>query len=188
MQGLARVALVSVVLMLGVSAGFAATGVLAADGRDEVVIVFKDGHRQSLSSAEISRIDVRTPAAIVFKDGHREKVAGDIDHLEFGPAEMGMMPSRMHFVGKWEVGQGGNGSRFFITLNEDGTAHKSIGSPHGTWTLVNGEAHIDWDDGWHDAIRKVGSRHEKVAHEPGKTFDDTPSNVTAARNTDPRPI
>ena len=49
-------------------------------------------------------------------------------------------------------------------------------------------ARIAWDDGWHDAIRKRGSVHEKVAFEPGKTFDDAPSNVTAARNTQPKPI
>ena len=47
---------------------------------------------------------------------------------------------------------------------------------------------LAWDDGWHDAIRKVGSRHEKRAYEPGKSFDDPPSNVTDARNTQPKPI
>jgi hypothetical protein len=97
------------------------------------------------------------------------------------------VPGRAHFIGKWEVGEG-NGDHFFITLNSDGSARKSIGSPHGTWTLVDGEAHIAWDDGWHDAIRKRGSVHEKVAFEPGKTFDDAPSNVTAAHNTEPKPI
>jgi hypothetical protein len=34
----------------------------------------------------------------------------------------------------------------------------------------------------------VGSKHEKLAYEPGKSFDDTPTNVTAARNTNPKPI
>jgi hypothetical protein len=37
-------------------------------------------------------------------------------------------------------------------------------------------------------IRKVGSQHEKLAFEPGKTFSDSPSNVTAARNTELKPI
>ena len=76
----------------------------------------------------------------------------------------------------------------FITLDADGDARKSIGPSHGTWTLVDGEARINWDDGWHDVIRKVGSKHEKRAYEPGKSFDGTPSNVTAARNTQPKPI
>jgi hypothetical protein len=92
------------------------------------------------------------------------------------------MPGRAHFIGKWEVGQG-NGSTFFITLEAEGSAKKSIGEAHGTWTLVDGEAHIAWDDGWHDIIRKVGSKHEKVAFEPGKSFTDSPSNVTAAQKT-----
>jgi hypothetical protein len=54
--------------------------------------------------------------------------------------------------------------------------------------VVNGEAEISWDDGWHDAIRKVGTKHEKFAFEPGKSFSDSPSNVTNATNTQPNPI
>ena len=49
-------------------------------------------------------------------------------------------------------------------------------------------ARITWDDGWHDAIRKRGSGHEKAAFEPGKTFDDSPSNVTVARSTEHKEI
>jgi hypothetical protein len=60
--------------------------------------------------------------------------------------------------------------------------------PRGTWTYVDGEARIAWDDGWHDIIRKVGATHEKRAFEPGKSFDDTPSNITAAKNTETKPI
>jgi len=158
------------------------------DERDPIVIVYKDGHRQTLAAGEISRLDLKSPATIVYKDGHREKLRADIDHIEFSESGASVaIPGRAHYIGKWEVGEG-NGSHFFITLNADGTAKKSIGSPHGTWTLVDGEARIAWDDGWHDAIRKRGSRHEKVAFEPGKTFDDAPSNVTEARNTQPKPI
>jgi len=41
---------------------------------------------------------------------------------------------------------------------------------------------INWDDGWHDAIRKVGNgAHEKLAYEPGTTFSDKPQNVTNAQ-------
>ncbi len=158
------------------------------DNRDPVVIVYKDGHRQTLAAGEIARIDLKAPATILYKDGHREKLRAEIGHLEFSEsAASPAVPGRPHFIGKWEVGEG-NGDHFFITLNSDGTARKSIGSPHGTWTLVDGEARIAWDDGWHDAIRKRGSVHEKVAFEPGKTFDDPPSNVTAARNTELKPI
>ena len=161
---------------------------LAADDHSVIVIVFKDGHRQSLATAEVARIDLKAPASIVYKDGHREKIAAEIDHIEFGDSGMsGKIPGRNHFVGKWEVGEG-NGRHFFITLEENGEAKKTLGEEHGTWTLVDGEAHITWDDGWHDAICKVGSKHEKIAYEPGKTFGDTPSNVTEARNTQPKPI
>src|SRR5580704_14507875 len=99
-----------------------------------------------------------------------------------------MTPGRAHFIGKWEVGEGNNSGTFFITLDADGEARKTLGSSHGTWTLVDGEARISWEDGWHDVIRKVGTRHEKLAYEPGRSFGDSPSNVTAARNTEPRPI
>jgi len=158
------------------------------DDRDPVVIVFKDGHRQTLSAGAVARIDLKTPATIVYKDGHREKLRADIEHIEFSEASASpATPGRSHYLGKWQVGEG-NGDHFFITLNADGSARKSIGSSHGTWTLVDGEARITWDDGWHDAIRKRGAKHEKVAFEPGKSFDDEPSNVTEARNTQAKPI
>jgi hypothetical protein len=154
-----------------------------------MVITFKDGHRQSFGLSEIARLDFKTPASIVFKDGHQQNIsAADLARIEFEyPAAGAAILGRAHFVGKWEVGEG-NGRTFIITLEPGGEAKKSIGAAHGTWTLVDGEARISWDDGWHDAIRKVGTKHEKFAYEPGKSFGDTPSNVTAARNTQPRPI
>jgi hypothetical protein len=186
--GLIRVAQVFAIVLLttvGVSAG---ANPSPADDRDTVVIVFKDGHRQSLATAEVANIEFKAPASIVYKNGRREKLSGDIDRIEFGePGSHAMTPGRSHFIGKWEVGAG-DGNKFFITLKPDGDARKTLGSPHGTWTLVDGEARISWEDGWHDVIRKTGARHEKVAFEPGKSFDDTPSNVTAARNTEAKPI
>jgi hypothetical protein len=187
MLGLMRVVAVSGILVLTLAGAVAKPAPSPADDRDSIVIVYKDGHRQSVAATAIARIDLKVPAVIVYKDGHREKIPADIDRIEFGPPETAMTPGRRHFVGKWEVGEGNDG-HFFITLDEDGTAKKSIGASHGTWTLVDGEARINWDDGWHDVIRKVGTKHEKVAFEPGKSFDDTPSNVTSARNTQPRPI
>jgi hypothetical protein len=162
----------------------------AGEDRSSVVIIFKDGHRQSFATSEIVRIDFKAPA-VVYKDGHQEKIAaGDIARIEFigSDADAGAtIPGRSHFIGKWEVGQG-NGQNFFITLDADGTARKSIGASHGTWTVVDGEARVSWDDGWHDAIRKVGTKHEKFAYEPGKSYSDKPSNVTDARNTEAKPI
>ncbi len=156
------------------------------DDHSSVSIVFKDGHRQNLAAAEITQIDLKAPA-IVYRDGHREKITAPIDRIEFGDSSASAPLGRSHFVGKWEVGDG-NGGRFYITLDADGSARKTLGSTHGTWTLVDGEARISWDDGWHDAIRKVGTRHEKVAHEPGKSFNDDPTNVAPAVNTHPKPI
>ena len=37
--------------------------------RNSVVIVFKDGHKQSVDLADVERIDFKTPSMIVFKDG-----------------------------------------------------------------------------------------------------------------------
>jgi hypothetical protein len=154
-----------------------------------VVIVYADGHRQSFGLADIARIDLKAPITIVFKDGRKQNVsASEGARIEFESPASGPMPGRNHFVGKWEVGEGNGGSTFYITLEENGEARKTLGASHGTWTVVDGEARISWDDGWHDAIRKVGAKHEKLAFEPGKSFDDTPSNVTAARNTQPKPI
>jgi hypothetical protein len=131
--------------------------------QNSIVITFKDGHQQTFSLAEIERIEFKTPAASVSLLG------------------------RNHFVGKWRVGEG-NGEDFYITLEPSGEATKTIGARHGTWDVVNGEAEVSWDDGWHDAIRKVGTKHEKFAYEPGKSFSDTPANVTDATNTQPNPI
>ena len=57
---------------------------------------------------------------------------------------------------------------------------------HGAWSMER-PASIGMTDG-HDIIAKVGTRHEKRAYEPGRSFDDSPSNVTYARNTEPKPI
>ena len=177
-------ALLSVVALVTVL--FVATDVRATDEHGSVVIVYKDGHRQSLAAAAITSIDVKS-AAIVYKDGHREKLRADIERIEFEDSGGPKTPGRAHYIGKWKVGQG-NGDTFLITLEGNGEARKSIGPPHGTWSLVDGEAHIAWDDGWHDAIRRTGSSHEKLAYEPGKTFGDDPSNVTKAEKSDREPI
>jgi hypothetical protein len=184
-------ALIRLFQILALLSAFFAAAALSgfADDHSALVIVFKDGHRQTVSTAELARIDVKAPAAIVYKNGQHEKITGEIARIEFGSSTSASVPGRAHFVGKWEVGEGVGSRHFFITLEENGTARKSIGSPGGTWTLVDGEAHIAWDDGWHDAIRKVsGGKHEKMAFEPGKSFDDQPSNVEDAKNLENKPI
>lgn len=136
-----------------------------------MVIVFKDGHRQTIRMSDVSRIEFATP-------DRAQSVQ---------PPSNPITPGRNYFTGKWEVGDG-SGRRFVINLKENGDAEKSLGAAHGTWTLVNGEAQITWDDGWHDAIRKVGSKHEKFAYEPGTSFSDKPHNVTEARSLSPKPL
>jgi len=159
----------SALLSLAVPASLAAPPATPKAGT--LVIVFKDGHHQSFNLADIARVEFPAGAAVV----------GDA-----APANT-LWPSRIHFVGKWEVGDG-NGGTFFITLDENGDAYRSLREIHGAWKYVNGEAQITWDDGPLDAIRKVGSKFQKFAYAKGKSFTDTPDNVTAAHTTTPRPI
>jgi hypothetical protein len=130
-------------------------------GAKSLVITFKDGHQQTFSAADIARLEFNSTGASVADE----------------------YPGR--FRGKWKVGTGVGGDTFYITLDNHGNATKSIGASHGKWTTVGDEARITWDDGWHDAIRKVGKKYEKFAYEPGKSFSDSPSNVTEAVNTSP---
>jgi hypothetical protein len=158
--------LIRVVSILGIVVlpAFGAPKTKAAPGDSAIVIIFKDGHQQTFSMADIARIEFNTP----------------------GQSAVPVVGTN-RFLGKWIAGQG-NGSTFTITLERDGTARKSIGPAHGTWTVVDGEAHISWDDGWHDIIRKVGAKYEKVAYAPGKSFSDTSDNVTDARRQNPEPL
>ena len=136
-----------------------------------MVIVFKDGHRQSFNLSEIDRVE--SAGAIL--------TAAELESPKTSA------PPRGRFVGKWEVGDGA-GSTFTITLNENGSAYRTLGSVRGHWQYVKGDALITWDDGPQDAIRKVGARYQKFAYVAGKSFSDSPDNVTDAHNTSPRPI
>ena len=159
------------------------------DERTSLAIVFNDGRQQTLAATDTARIEFKGAAMIVSQGEHQQSIPiSEIARIEFnhGPASASAM-GRGRFVGKWRVGQG-NGDHFFITLERNGDASKSIGANHGTWTVADGEARISWDDGWHDAIRKVGNKFEKVAFEPGKSFSDPPTNVTDAQSTDRGPI
>jgi hypothetical protein len=152
-------------------------------------VIFKDGHQKSFQIAEVTRIEFKNAAMVLTKGGQQESIpVAAIASIDFSSGDSKSIPfGRNHFLGKWQVGNGA-GSNFVITLDRDGQARKSIGASHGTWVVVDGEARISWDDGWHDAIRKVGDKHEKVAYAPGKSFDDEPSNVTDATSLNPEPI
>ncbi len=157
---------------------------------NSAVIVFKDGHEQDIPVSEITRIEFKGSAMVISRGRSEQRIpVADIAHIEFNSMTAGTALGRGPFLGKWRVGEGaGMGTHFYITLERNGEARKTLGSVHGTWTLVDGEARIVWDDGWRDAIRKVGNKYEKVAFGPGKNFDDEPSNVTDAVNTSPEPI
>jgi len=162
-----RAAGLASIFLLAIPSGFAKPPASSQGGQGSVVIVFKDGHRQSFKLDEITRIEFPSanPAAVPA-----------VDSL-----------SRNRFLGKWEVGDG-SGSTFFITLYDDGTARKTNGGGRGKWVLEDGEARIHWEDGWTDVIRKSGSSYQKAAYSAGKTMNDEPDNVTAAKNTTPKPI
>jgi hypothetical protein len=183
-----NIRVISILTLLLVVPALAKPASPPPDDRPSIMIVFHDGHHQTVAISDIARIEFKAPVQIIFKDGHQQNIPlADIARMEFENEGSALLPSHNHFVGKWEVGDG-NGSNFYITLDADGEARKTLGASHGTWTLVDGDARISWDDGWHDMIRKVGSAHEKFAFEPGKSFSDPPSNVTPAKNTEPRPI
>jgi hypothetical protein len=137
----------------------------------QIIVVFKDGHRQAFNLADVARI---------------EFPGGGTAIADAGPTPPGA-PPRGHFIGKWEVGDGA-GSTFYITLNQDGSAWRSLHRSHGRWVYVNGEARVTSDDGAQDCIRHVDGQDKKFAYRAGKSFTEEPDNVTDARNTSPRPI
>lgn len=146
-------------VLIGVAcSSFAQEAEPAPEGPKSLVITFKDGHQQTFAMSEIARVDYVSQS---------DEVLG-----------------QEYFLGKWEVGDGSGGT-FFITLEPDGEASKTLGASHGIWTVEANEARISWDDGWHDAIRKVGNYHEKFAFYPGTGFADKPHNVTAATKLHP---
>ncbi len=151
-------------------AGYGSHAATPKSGSGTIVIVFKDGHRQTFNLSDIERVEF--PVSATAKDS--------------GPSNP-EAPPRGHYVGKWECGDG-NGGNFTITLKDTGDAMRSIGDVHGRWEYINGEARVTWDDGAQDAIRKIGSHYQKFAYHAGKSFTDQPDNVANARLTSPRPI
>ena len=136
------------------------------DGQS-IVIVFKDGRQQTFPMAEVARIEFQGSASPALSN-------------------TGEFPGRGRFLGKWEVGEG-NGDNFYITLEANGRAVRSLHETRGTWTVVNGMACVTWEDRSYDAIRKVGDKYEKVWY-PDETFSGKPNNVTNARLIESKPI
>jgi hypothetical protein len=159
------------VLALGVAAATAQNHASKATP-GQIVIVFKDGHRQTFNLADVARLEFSG--------------SGGVPISEAAPTPPGA-PPRGHFLGKWEVGDG-SGGKFFITLDDNGGAWRTLHRVHGRWAYVNGEARVTWDDGAMDAIRRIDGKDQKFAYHAGKTFTDEPDNVTDAHNTSPRPI
>lgn len=137
-----------------------------ADDQNSIVIVFKDGTQKKFAMADVARIEFTNPKT--------QNTAG---------------VGQGRFFGKWKVGTGGGAlGTFVITLDRDGEATKTLGGTHGRWVVVDGEARITWDDGWHDCIRRHGNKYEKVAYGPGKSFSDDPDNIATAEHTEANPI
>ena len=135
-----------------------------------LVIVLKNGKQQSFPMADVARIEFQgSPGAAAAVE----------------PA--GEQPSRGYFLGKWRLGDG-NGQTFEVTLDSGGHATKDIGSnSHGTWTVVNGEARITWDEGSYDAIRRVGGKWQKFWY-PDGNFSGSARNVSSAEHIESKPI
>jgi hypothetical protein len=170
MRKIVRAVALTTLLCLAIPPTFAkAPSAQPKTAQGTIVIVFKDGRRQSFNLADITRVEFPASAA------------------EAADATANAVTPPRHFLGKWEVGDG-NGNNFYITLEESGDAKRSLGGVHGKWVYVDGEARITWDDGAEDAIRKVGARYQKFAYSSGKFFTGTPDNVANARNTTPHPI
>jgi len=162
MRMMTRVVLVVAALALAVPSALSKPKAPDADDDRTLVIIFKDGRRQTLRLSEIARIEFSLQPSAASAS------------------------SRAHFMGVWKVGIGnGNSGTFLITLKPDGVAEKTFGSKGGKWTVVNGEARCSWDDGWTDVIRKVGGRWEKAAYSPGSSLDGEPTGVAEAVYTEP---
>ena len=168
MRKLVSVSALFVLLLAGTASNAAPPAKTAGS---TLTIVFKDGHRQTFNVSEIERVEY--PAGTL--------TAGDLGSTK------SQLTARGRYIGKWQVGDGA-GNDFYITLNEDGGAYRSLGDVHGRWVYSNGDALITWHDNNADAIRRVGSRFQKFSYQNGKSFSDNPDNVTDAKNTTPRPI
>jgi hypothetical protein len=88
------------------------------------------------------------------------------------------------FLGRWQCGHGTGGTgEFIMTLNRDGTVHKShVPAVSGTWSCVQGAARIHTSDMWRDILRRTPEGVIKFAYneEPGVLPDSRPTNYSIA--------
>src|SRR5712664_1724842 len=79
-----------------------------SQNRGSLVVVFKDGHRQSFSVAEITKIEFKAANIVVIKDGGQQSFPlAEVQSLDFDTSATTSFPmGRNHFVGKWKVGEG----------------------------------------------------------------------------------
>lgn len=176
-------------LRIAAIAIFVFSSALLCLAQKQLTVVLTDGHEKTFSTAN-TRIEFSKGAMLVSQGGHQESIpVSNIVRIDFNASASKSLPlGRNHFVGKWEFGTGAGSGTFFVTLDRDGRAHKTIGSPRGTWKVVDGEAIITWDDGWRDVIRRVGDKHQKFAYEEGRPLTGEPSNVTDAKTLNSEPI
>src|SRR5258708_37995405 len=163
MRNIAKAGFFAILLLASAIAGFGQG--TSKDTHGSLVVVMKDGHRQTIPVAEITKIEFKDADIVVFRDGGQKSFRmSEVQSFEFNSSAVSSFaPGKNHFVGKWRVSESPEGGTFYITLEANGEAHKTVGGSHGTWTVVDGEARVAWDDGWHDVIRKVGTKPQKVA-------------------------
>jgi len=160
----------------------------AQESTQTLTIVYRDGHQKTFTMSSGSRIEFNAGNMRMSQGKNVETIRiSDVARIDFSSGRsIGFGVN--HFVGRWEFGTGVGSETFFVTLDRDGQAHKTIGSHHGTWSVADGEARIKWDDGWTDVIRKVGNKHQKFAYEKGRSLSDEPSNVAEAKTLNSEPI
>ena len=105
-----------------------------------IVIVFKDGHRQTFNLSDIERVEFPAPAVVAERYRPVQSRGASARPLR---GQVGMRRRQRR-------------QRSISTLKESGEAMRSIGDVRGRWDYVNGEARVTWDDGAQDAIRKIG--------------------------------
>ncbi len=152
-------------------------------GLSLIAVSFGVAQSASSSSDEVSLI------VLVFKDGHRKSfLRSEVARIEFpGNPTTTSTAGQGRFLGEWKVGDCA-GAYFTITLDRDGVAKKTIGAPHGTWLVVDGEARITWEDGNRDTIRKAGDTYEKAWYAPDRSYAESASCTASAESIDRKPI
>src|SRR5436190_5566805 len=102
---------------------------LLCAAQKQLTVVLTDGHEKTFSTAN-TRIEFSKGAMLVSQAGHQESIpVSNIVRIDFNASASKSLPlGRNHFVGKWEFGTGVGNQTFFVTLERDGHAHKSLGS------------------------------------------------------------